>query len=73
MRIRINTHTHPYTHFYYRTHTHTQVGGVLAAVPSHPFDVIKTCMQGDLEKIHYKGFRHTLGALLKEEVSVGMG
>lgn len=29
------------------------VGGVVAALPSHPFDVIKTCMQGDLEQKEY--------------------
>ena len=25
----------------------------MAAIPSHPFDVIKTCMQGDLMKRKY--------------------
>eukprot|EP01031_Cornospumella_fuschlensis_P028721 gene28721-34672_t len=45
----------------------SMVGGVLAAVPSHPFDVIKTCMQGDLEQTTYRGFAHTLRALLREE------
>jgi hypothetical protein len=31
------------------------IGGSLAAVPSHPLDLVKTCMQGDLEQIRYKG------------------
>jgi solute carrier family 25 carnitine/acylcarnitine transporter 20/29 len=25
-------------------------GGIFAAVPSHPLDVVKTCLQGDLER-----------------------
>lgn len=29
------------------------LGGIIAAVPSHPLDVIKTCMQGDLRQKEY--------------------
>ena len=29
------------------------LGGVLGAVLSHPFDCVKTCMQGDLEQKSY--------------------
>lgn len=42
------------------------IGGVVASIPSHPFDVIKTCMQGDAEQMRYKGFRHTVRALWRE-------
>ena len=31
----------------------SMLGGVVAAVPSHPFDIVKTCMQGDLPKETY--------------------
>jgi hypothetical protein len=31
------------------------VGGVFAAMPSHPFDVVKTCMQGDMAQKEYTG------------------
>ncbi len=32
------------------------LGGVTAGVLSHPFDVIKTCMQGDMARTNYRGF-----------------
>ena len=32
-------------------------GGIVAALPSHPLDVLKTCLQGDLEQGTYKGYR----------------
>lgn len=35
------------------------VGGVVAAIPSHPLDIIKTCMQGDIDQVNYKSFRET--------------
>tara|TARA_B100000513_G_scaffold128250_1_gene57076 strand:+ start:736 stop:1818 length:1083 start_codon:yes stop_codon:yes gene_type:complete len=35
------------------------VGGLSGAVLSHPFDVVKTCMQGDLKKLSYGTFRET--------------
>lgn len=37
----------------------SMLGGLVSAVPSHPFDIIKTCMQGDLEKQQYKTFSQT--------------
>ncbi len=37
----------------------SMIGGMIAAIPSHPFDVIKTCMQGDLEKKKYSSFSNT--------------
>jgi hypothetical protein len=42
------------------------VGGVVAAVPSHPFDCIKTCMQGDLERTTYGTLRQTVSTLLAD-------
>lgn len=44
----------------------SMIGGVAAAVPSHPFDVIKTCMQGDLSQASYTSFTGTLKKLLSE-------
>lgn len=40
-------------------------GGAFAAIPSHPFDVIKTCMQGDIEKKHHTSFLSTFLNLYK--------
>ena len=31
------------------------LGGIFGALLSHPFDSIKTCMQGDLERKLYRG------------------
>jgi solute carrier family 25 (mitochondrial carnitine/acylcarnitine transporter), member 20/29 len=41
-------------------------GGIVAAVPSHPLDVIKTCMQGDLAKVKYTSMTSTAKALMRE-------
>jgi hypothetical protein len=41
-------------------------GGIVAAVPSHPLDVIKTCMQGDLEGTKYSSASKTSRALWQE-------
>ena len=30
------------------------IGGCVAALPSHPLDIIKTCMQGDMDQSKYK-------------------
>lgn len=35
------------------------VGGVVAAIPSHPLDVVKTCMQGDLGRENYTTLSRT--------------
>jgi len=40
--------------------------GVIAASVSHPFDTIKTCMQGDLEQNTYKGFASTAKCLWQQ-------
>ena len=40
--------------------------GIMAGVIMQPFDMIKTAMQSDLEKKHYKGMCHTLKSLLKQ-------
>jgi len=42
------------------------VGGVVAALPSHPFDCAKTCMQGDLQQAKYKSFSKTVAAIWAE-------
>jgi len=42
------------------------LGGVVAALPSQPFDVIKTCMQGDLPQNKYRSFRETFKQLYIE-------
>jgi len=42
------------------------LGGVISAVPSHPFDIVKTCMQGDIEQKVYRSFTQTFRALWNE-------
>ena len=42
------------------------LGGFVGAVLSHPFDVIKTCMQGDLARARYGGAGDTARALLSD-------
>jgi hypothetical protein len=44
----------------------SMVGGVVAAIPSHPFDVVKTCLQGDLKGEKYSSAMQTTGLLIKE-------
>lgn len=39
------------------------IGGTIAAFPSHPFDMIKTCMQSDIEKKTYHGVMDTVSSL----------
>jgi hypothetical protein len=38
----------------------SMLGGIVASIPSHPFDICKTCMQGDLSQSVYRGFIQTL-------------
>ena len=45
----------------------SMVGGVLAAVPSHPFDIIKTCQQGDMDQRLYSSAWRTARVLYEEE------
>lgn len=42
------------------------VGGIIAAVPSHPLDVVKTCMQGDLLQKEYTTASQTLRSLWQQ-------
>jgi len=44
----------------------SMVGGCVAALLSHPFDIVKTCMQGDLQKETYTTFAKTIVDLWKE-------
>jgi hypothetical protein len=43
------------------------LGGIFAAVPSHPFDVIKTCMQGDIKQETYTSFREVAKKIYREK------
>ena len=47
-------------------------GALFAGTITHPMDTIKTCMQGDLGEIKYKGISQT-GALLVEEYGMIQG
>ena len=44
----------------------SMIGGIIAAVPSHPFDLIKTCMQGDLTGKKYTTPLETFKTIWKE-------
>jgi len=44
----------------------SMLGGVAAAVPSHPFDCVKTCMQGDIKGEKYSSFSNTFKILWNE-------
>ena len=41
-------------------------GGIVATVITHPVDVIKTCMQGDVEQSKYTNIRGTKQALIDQ-------
>lgn len=45
----------------------SMVGGLLATLPSQPFDVIKSCMQGDLSQSRYGSFSATVRQLYVNE------
>lgn len=47
-------------------------GACFAGTITHPMDTIKTCMQGDLGNVKYKGIMQT-GSLLAEEYGVVQG
>jgi hypothetical protein len=42
------------------------IGGLVSAIPSHPFDICKTCMQGDISKTQYGGLLGTYKKLIEE-------
>ena len=42
------------------------IGGIVGGVLSHPFDVVKTCMQGDLERRSFGTVPQALRKLLAE-------
>ena len=44
----------------------SMMGGVLGSVLSHPFDVVNTCLKGDLDKSTYGGVRDTFRRLYRE-------
>ena len=44
----------------------SMLGGVIGALLSHPFDVAKTCMQGDLARATYGGSFEAMRALLRD-------
>jgi solute carrier family 25 carnitine/acylcarnitine transporter 20/29 len=48
------------------------IGACFAGTITHPMDTIKTCMQGDLGGVKYKGIMET-GSLLAEEYGVVQG
>ncbi len=42
------------------------LGGMFACYLTHPFDTVKTCMQGDIERVKFKGFLQTVGVVNSE-------
>ena len=44
----------------------SMLGGVAAAVPSHPLDLVKTCMQGDMKQSTYTSMTKSFRGLLNE-------
>ena len=48
----------------------SMLGGIAAAVPSQPFDVVKTCMQGDIKQEKYTTVTHTMTELYHNQGGV---
>ncbi len=47
------------------------LGGCFACYLTHPFDTVKTCMQGDIERNKFKGFVDTAKSVYAESGIVG--
>ncbi len=47
------------------------LGGLFACYLTHPFDTVKTCMQGDIEREKFKGFLQTARTLNAESGFTG--
>lgn len=47
------------------------LGGLFGCYMTHPFDTIKTCMQGDIERKTYGSFFHTAGVIWNQSGIVG--
>ena len=46
--------------------TATFIAGPICAFASHPPDTVKTCMQGDIEQVRFKGYGQSAGVLVAE-------
>ena len=47
------------------------LGGLFACYLTHPFDTIKTCMQGDIERETYGSFSQTASSIMKDSGVTG--
>lgn len=48
------------------------VGGLFAGVASHPFDTVKTCMQGDIERRQHGNMRSVAAVLGRRSLYLGV-
>ena len=44
----------------------SMLGGIIGSLLSHPFDVLNTCLKGDLEKVNYRGVTDATRRLYQE-------
>jgi len=47
------------------------IGGFVGCYMTHPFDTMKTCMQGDIERKNFKGIFHTANQIYQESGVTG--